>query len=126
MLHHIDVHVRDLSGATQFFDTLGTHVGYRRLPIDPNEPGFVGYETVLGGRPRIGLICDAEPLAGSVRIAFSVPTRELVDGAALAVRAGGAKAVEGPGFHPEYGPNFYAVFFEDVDGNRYEIVAATE
>lgn len=126
MLHHIDVHVHDLSRATQFFDTLGTHVGYRRLPIDPNEPDFVGYETLQGGRPRIGLIGDAEPLAGSMRIAFSVPTPELVDGAALALRAAGARAVEGPGFHPEYGPDFYAVFFEDVDGNRYEIVAARE
>ena len=30
-------------------------------------------------------------------------------------------AIEGPGIHPEYGDDYYAVFFEDPDGNRYEI-----
>jgi len=35
----------------------------------------------------------------------------------------GARAIEGPGLHPEYG-EYYAVFFEDADGNRFEIVAA--
>ncbi|HEY1655278.1 MAG TPA: VOC family protein [Candidatus Tumulicola sp.] len=123
MLHHLDVHVRDLGEAIRFFDVLAEHVGYRRLPVDPNEPDHAGYETADGGRPRIGFLSDSATVAGSTRIAFSVATPARVDAASAAARAAGARAIEGPGFHPEYGPRFYAVFFEDVDGNRYEIVA---
>jgi catechol 2,3-dioxygenase-like lactoylglutathione lyase family enzyme len=120
MLHHVDVHVRELDSAGRFFEAFAAIVGYRRLPDD--EPGFIGYETSQGGRPRIGLILDDEHRAGSMRLAFSVQTRGEVDEAARALRLAGAQAVEGPGVHAEYG-EYYAVFCEDPDGNKYEIVA---
>src|SRR5580704_5617244 len=100
MLHHVDVHVRDIGAARTLFDAIARHVGYRKLS---DEPGFVGYETAGGGRPRIGLILDPEHRAGSMRLAFSVAARERVDAAALAAREAGATAIEGPGVHPEYG-----------------------
>ncbi|HEV3091176.1 MAG TPA: VOC family protein [Candidatus Cybelea sp.] len=117
MLHHIDVHVRDLAAARAFFDTLAPHIGYRPLALDPD---FAGYEPASGGRPRFGLILDPGHRSGSMRMAFAVATIAEVDAAAEAARAAGARALEGPGSHPEYG-NYYAVFFEDPDGNKYEI-----
>ena len=119
MLHHIDVHVRNIGAARALFDALAPHIGYRKLS---EEPDFVGYETADGGRPRIGLILDSEHHSGSMRVAFSVETRQQVDAAARAAQAHGATSIDGPGLHPEYG-DYYAVFFDDPDGNKFEIVA---
>jgi catechol 2,3-dioxygenase-like lactoylglutathione lyase family enzyme len=119
MLHHVDIHVRDLDAARELFDGLAEHIGYRRLAL---EPDFVGYETIEGRRPRFGLILDSGHRAGSMRVAFAVKTPEQVDVAARAAAACGARALEGPGPHPEYG-DYYAVFFEDADANRFEIMA---
>ena len=121
MLHHIDVHVRNLDATSVLFDGLAEYVGYRRRADD--EPDFVGYETAGGGRPRIGLILDPDSRPGGTRLAFAVDTRERVDAAARVARERGARAIEGPQFNPEYGDDYYAIFFEDSDGNKYEILA---
>lgn len=118
MLHHVDVHVRRLEPVRTLFDALGETIGYRCRARDED---FVGYETSTGGRPRIGFLLD-EQAGGTMRLAFSVETRDLVDRASEIVRANGALTIEGPGLHPEYGDDYYAVFFEDADGNKYEIV----
>lgn len=120
MLHHVDVHVRDLAAAKQLFDAIAPHVGYRSLPDD--EADFAGYETADGGRPRIGLMLDREEAGGSMRLAFSIGSRASVDAAAGAARDAGAQRIEGPCVHEEYG-DYYAVFFEDREGNKFEIVA---
>jgi predicted lactoylglutathione lyase len=55
-----------------------------------------------------------------LRIAFRASSREEVDRLAEVARAAGARDVDGP---EPYGgsPRYYAVFFEDVDGNKLEI-----
>ena len=118
MLHHVDVHVNDLATA-ELFDAIAPFVGYRRLP---DEPDFVGYETGVGGRPRIGFVLDADHRSGSMRLAFAVESRHAVDDAARVARECEAHAIEGPGLNPEYGDDYYAVFFDDAGGNKYEIV----
>jgi hypothetical protein len=124
VLHHVDIHVRNIGTAQTLLDALAEHIGYRRITDsdEPEEPGFVGYETAAGGRPRFGLIPDPASLPGSTRLAFAVETRGQVDAAAGIAREHGAMAIEGPGLHPEYG-DYYAVFFEDAGGNKFEILA---
>jgi catechol 2,3-dioxygenase-like lactoylglutathione lyase family enzyme len=126
VLHHVDLHVRNIDAARELLDALAEHIGYRRITRsdEPEEPGFVGYETATGGRPRFGLIPDPASLPGSTRLAFAVETRAQVDAAAGIAREHGARAIEGPGLHPEYG-DYYAVFFEDAEGNKFEITADT-
>jgi glyoxylase I family protein len=125
MLHHIDIHVSDIAAACALFDAIAPAVGYRRLrdSDDLEEPGFVGYETADGGRPRIGFIPDADLRTGSTRVAFACKGRDGVNAAAERARAAGARALDGPSVHREYG-EYYAVFFEDPDGNKYEITAS--
>jgi catechol 2,3-dioxygenase-like lactoylglutathione lyase family enzyme len=124
VLHHIDIHVRNIDATQTLLDALAEYIGYRRVvdSDEPEEPGFIGYETAAGGRPRFGLIPDPAALPGSTRVAFAVETRAQVDAAAQVAREHGARAVEGPGLHPEYG-DYYAVFFEDAEGNKFEIAA---
>jgi predicted lactoylglutathione lyase len=61
-----------------------------------------------------------------MRLAFGVSTRAQVDVAARAAHDAGARAMEGPSLNPEYGDDYYAAFFEDADGNKYEIAAEPE
>ena len=44
-----------------------------------------------------------------------------VDQIAKVVRRAGAKNIEGPQIWPDYSPGYYALFFEDPDGNKLEV-----
>lgn len=121
MFHRVDLHVRDLEPAQRLFDALSDTIGhYRRY----HEDGYVGYEWRDGGRPRIGFLAgfDDGP-SGSMRLAFGVEGRRRVDEAARIAREHCARAIDGPAIHPEYGEDYCAVFFEDPDGNKFEVVA---
>ena len=65
----------------------------------------------------LGLIVISFPLY----IAFVASSREEVDRlAAVAVEAG-ARNMSGPRACPEYGPTYYAAFFDDPCGNKLEV-----
>jgi len=117
-MHHIDVHVRDLAAAKTLIDAIAPEVGYRCRYAGED---FVGYETAEGGRPRFGLILDGQA-GGTMRMAWHVGDRAAVDRVGALVRASGGREIEGPGLNPEYGDDYYAVFFEDADGNKYEVL----
>ena len=104
-MHHIDIHVRDLAGTKALIDAIAPEVGYRCRSADDE---FVGYETAAGG---------------TMRVAFGVADRPSVDRVGELVRPNAGRAIEGPGLHPEYGDDYYAVFFEDADGNKFEVMA---
>jgi predicted lactoylglutathione lyase len=63
---------------------------------------------------------DPQHRANGTRIAFRANSRDEVDRLAEVARAAGARSIEGP---ENYGgsPRYYAVFFEDADGNKLEI-----
>jgi len=69
----------------------------------------------------IGVIEDREHRPSATRLAFWAETRTEVDRIAGLVVAAGGKNVEGPMLNPEYGPDYYAAFFEDPGGNRLEV-----
>ena len=48
-------------------------------------------------------------------------TRGQVDRVAKIVREAGGQNLEGPQIWPEYRPGYYALFFEDPDGNKLEV-----
>jgi predicted lactoylglutathione lyase len=121
MLHHIDVHVRDLKAMKRLFGALAPAIGYR-LRADADDDNFAGYEPVKGGYPRVGFEQGTKYGSGMMRLAFGVESREAVDAAAKTASDNGARNMEGPSIHPEYGDDYYAAFFEDADGNLYEIV----
>jgi heme-degrading monooxygenase HmoA/predicted lactoylglutathione lyase len=120
MLHHVDIHVRDLAAAKRLFDALAETIRYR---VRVGEADFVGYEPLDVGRPRVGFLLDPDAAGGSMRLAFGVDGRRDVAEAARIAATHGARSIEGPSLHPEYGDDYYAVFFEDAGGNRFEVVA---
>lgn len=120
MLHHVDLHVRDLHGALRLFDALAERLGYRRFGL---EHGYVGYDPIGAERPRLWFTENPEAGGGTIRLAFGVDSPRAVDEVARAAAEHGAQKLEGPGYFPEYGPDYYGAFFEDADGNRYEVIS---
>lgn len=118
-MHHVDVHVTSVPRSRTLLDAFMPVVGYA---IRTDETDFVSYWR-NEKRPSIGFIEDGTPVRpGAMRIAFAVSEQADVDAAARAAIDGGARNIEGPGIHSEYGDDYYAVFFEDFDGNKFEVV----
>jgi catechol 2,3-dioxygenase-like lactoylglutathione lyase family enzyme len=59
-------------------------------------------------------------------LAFKAESRTELDEIALKLKALEVNIVAGPAFFPEHGDQYYAVFFKDPDGIKYEIVFAEE
>jgi catechol 2,3-dioxygenase-like lactoylglutathione lyase family enzyme len=121
---HIDLRVRNLTEARPFYETLLPALGFTR---QAQVEGWLQFETLSaagGATAFFGVTESPRHVANENRVAFWVDTLEEVNRvAAIAVRAG-ARNVEGPMVYD--GPHYYAVFFEDLCGNRFEICYRTK
>ncbi len=119
----------------RFLPLLGYDLGKRSEAfIEGHEKHVVSYE-----HPRLGFAITS-PLgafAGETvnrrkpgalhHLAFKAPSRSEVDRLHLELKALGATIVSPPREYPEYTPvGYYAVFFKDPDGIKYEIVCTAE
>jgi catechol 2,3-dioxygenase-like lactoylglutathione lyase family enzyme len=119
LFDHIDLRVRNRATAqrfyAQFLPAVGFHVDKsgERWGLFEAEGGvevdFFGFEEEADHRPNAN------------RIAFWAPSQEAVNKVAEVVREAGGKNIEGPELCVEYSPGYYAVFFEDPDGNKLEV-----
>src|SRR5262245_41528602 len=57
-------------------------------------------------------------------LAFKVESKDEVDRLAAELARIGANIVDGPVLFPQHGSDYYAVFFKDPDGIKYEIVCS--
>lgn len=55
-------------------------------------------------------------------LAFKAESCEEVDKIYLQIKEIGAQIVEQPKFFPQHGENYYALYFKDLEGIKYEIV----
>lgn len=120
---HIDLRVRSFADARPLYDAFLPAVGFTDIEA---SPGWVGYflpdDTAGAKPPFIGLNEDVpDHCGGANRTAFWADSVAEVDRVAGIVRAAGARVVEGPEYCHEYTPGYYAVFFEDADGNKWEV-----
>ena len=115
---HVDVRVSDRQRALSFYDALFEPLGLRRGDTKP-EHEWISYSRRDGTEQWFAFTCDPDGKAGDNRIAFAVSAREVVGEVATILPAIGARMIEGP--EEAYGPDYYAVFFEDPDGNKLEV-----
>ena len=119
-LDHIDLRVRDMQVAREFYGKFLPQLGFSH-----ESPGddFHTFYAARGGGPSefFGFTEDKNHQPNGTRIAFWADTREEVDRVARLVRNAGGKAFEGPEVCADYSPGYYAFFFEDPDGNKLEI-----
>jgi catechol 2,3-dioxygenase-like lactoylglutathione lyase family enzyme len=126
-LYHVQVNVGDAGNSLPFYRALLGYLGYR--PVH-DEDGVAGFSD---GRTDLWFVGTGAPhaaagfhrkRAGLNHLAFRVERREDVDRFAaefLAAR-GIAALYDTPREFPEYAPGYYAVFFEDPDRVKLEVV----
>ena len=136
IIDHIEITVRDMSVAVRFYDRLLPLLGFdlsnkTSARIEQHEKDVVSYE-----HPRLGFAITSPRRAfmgeaihrrkpGSLHhLAFRAASRGDVDRMHAEVKAIGATIVSAPRAYPEYTPaGYYAFFFKDPEGIKYEIVS---
>ncbi|HVF72215.1 MAG TPA: VOC family protein [Chthoniobacterales bacterium] len=116
---HIDLRVRNRQKAQAFYSQILPAIGLR-VDKSGEKWGLFEAEGSLAV-DFFGFTEEAGHEPNGNRIAFWAGSREAVNKVAEIVRNAGAKNVEGPELCVEYSPGYYAVFFEDPDGNKLEV-----
>lgn len=120
LFSHIDFRVSNAQAVRPFYDAL--------MALFDTEPTTVrvaryGYTRRYGDvrADFFNVFEDPQARLTATRVAFAAPSRAFVDEVARVVREHGARDVEGPAYFEQHHPTFYAVFFEDPLGNRFEV-----
>jgi catechol 2,3-dioxygenase-like lactoylglutathione lyase family enzyme len=119
LFDHIDLRVRDRAKAQKFYSQILPAIGFH---IDKSGEEWGLFEPEAKEAVEF-FAFDEEPdhKPNATRIAFWAESRDAVDKVAEVVRKAGGKKIEGPELCVEYSPGYYAVFFEDPDGNKLEV-----
>ena len=119
LFDHIDLRVKNRENAQRFYAQILPAIGFR---VDKSGDQWGLFEAKGNGAVAFfGFTEDADHQPNGNRIAFWAESREAVDKAGEVVRRAGGKNIEGPELCLEYSAGYYAVFFEDPDGNKLEI-----
>jgi glyoxylase I family protein len=129
-IDHIYVTVSDLARSEQFYDPVMRMLGYRKgtMPVG-GTPHLHYFNRAMQYTLRPAH--DAEGPARPYRVGalhhlcLRVRDTEAVDEVHRRLAALGVQA-EAPRLYPEYRADYYALFFDDPDGIRLEVVCDTE
>ena len=123
VISHITLGTNDRTRAARFYDAVLGALGFARLPKPDDKPP--AYEK-NGGMPTIYLYTpeDGRPATwgNGTHVAFVAETRDQVHAFHdRAVELGGmSEGAPGPRLH--YGPDYYAAYVRDPDGNKLQAV----
>jgi catechol 2,3-dioxygenase-like lactoylglutathione lyase family enzyme len=119
LFDHIDLRVKNRAAAQKFYAQVLPALGFRVDKSgeewglfsagDEKAVDFFGFEEEVDHQPN------------GNRIAFWAESRDAVNKVAEVVRQAGGQNIEGPELCLDYSPGYYAVFFEDPDGNKLEV-----
>jgi catechol 2,3-dioxygenase-like lactoylglutathione lyase family enzyme len=134
-IDHIEITVKDMNVAVPFYDKLLPLLGFDlqsrvTAVMKEHDKQVVQYE-----HPRLGFAITSprKAFAGDTvnrrkpgalhHLAFKATSRAEVDRLHSELKAIGATIVSPPREYPEYTPpGYYALFFKDLEGIKYEIV----
>ena len=134
IIDHIQITVKDLKVAEPFYDKLMPILGFE---LSRKSKGMVAaHEFDVGeyfhpllifgiNSPRESFKEDTihRRKPGALHhLAFKAASRTEVDQLYLKIKETGATIVDPPRFYPQHGENYYALFFKDLEGIKYEIV----
>ena len=139
VIDHIQITVGNFPVAVAFYDRLMPLLGFNLEKRASATIPSHDFQVVEYGHPRLAFAITSprESLRsdgihrrrpGSLHhLAFRVRSREEVDEMYREVKAIGAVIVSAPRAYPEYKPaGYYALFFKDLEGIKYEIVTHSE
>ena len=121
-LDHIDLTTTDLVRSTGFYALVLGALGFSRV----EHPTYVAFSN---GRMNLGLRQAApggpandRSHAGFHHLALRARERSGVDELHRLLLENDITVLDAPAEYPEYGPDYYAVFFSDPDGLKLELV----
>ena len=115
MFDHIDLRVRSFADVEDFYNSILPELGFlRKVDVD----GWLQYESAEEFGPFFGITESPEHVPNENRIALAAKSEDEVNRLGTVIARAGAINIEGP---MPYEPGYYAVFFEDPVGNRFEI-----
>ncbi|MFN3642348.1 MAG: VOC family protein [Gemmobacter sp.] len=124
MFAYVCLGTNDIDRARTFWDAVLAPLGHARVAAHDDaassawgaaEPGVHLWVT----RPFDGRA--AAPGNGTM-VSFLAASRAAVDAAHAAAMANGGQDEGAPGLRPHYGPDFYAAYVRDPDGNKAGMV----
>lgn len=134
IIDHIQITVKDMDVAVPFYNKFLPLLGFdiqKRVSAVIDEHDF---HVVEYTHPRLAFAITSprEAFTGDTihrrkpgalhHLAFKAESRAEVDRLYSQLEGIGATIVSAPRLFPEYGPDYYALFFKDVEGIKYEIV----
>jgi catechol 2,3-dioxygenase-like lactoylglutathione lyase family enzyme len=128
MLHHLSFGVADLERSAAFYDAVLAPLGYVRVwthaASDVHKEAAIGYG-LPGGDDQFAIRLRSAGVVvptDGFHVAFRASSKAAVTGFHRAALESGGIDNGGVGFHPEYGPTYFAAFVIDPDGYRIEAV----
>lgn len=134
VIDHIQITVRNLAVAEAFYDKFLPVLGYDLSRKSKGRVAAHDFDVVEYYHPMLifGInspreVFKEEPIhrrkPGALHhLAFKAESCAEVDSLYLKIRGTGADIVESPHFYPQHGEYYYALYFKDTEGIKYEIV----
>ena len=130
-VHHVDLTVKSPEASRPFYEAVLGFMGYR--VADVYEHGFdmdlrdesgalVASIGVLKARGDRAQRLHDRYSPGLHHIAWAAESRADVEAMHALLQRIGANILDAPAEYPRYGPGYYAVFFADPDGLKFEYV----
>lgn len=119
LFDHIDLRVKNREAAQRFYAQILPAIGFH---VDKSGKRWGLFEAE--GETAVdffGFEAESDHQPNANRIAFWAESREAVDRVGEILQKAGARNIEGPELCVDYSPGYYAVFFEDPDGNKLEV-----
>ena len=139
VIDHIQITVKDMEVAVPFYDKLMPLLGFdiqskTSAVIEAHEFHVVEYShprlAFAITSPRSAFVGDTinRRKPGALHhLAFKAESRDEIDRLYSELKGIGATIVSPPRVYPEYTPpGYYALFFKDLEGIKYEIVCAKQ
>lgn len=118
VIHHIGIGLTDPRAAEPYFDQLFGFLGLEKEQTQEAVAGWKGRGTRFYLYPFKG----GEPPGALQHLAFAARSRSEVDEFSRWAIAKVIRITSGPKPYPEYGADYYALFFEGPEGLRLEMV----
>lgn len=126
ILSHITLGTNDYDRATRFYDKVLSTLEFERVPKPVGKPPLYSKNNEM---PYLYLYkpFDGRPATwgNGTHVAFLAETVEKVDAFYAAALENGGSDEGPPGVREHYGPDYYAAYVRDPDGNKLQAVCYT-
>lgn len=120
MIDHVSIAVKNLSKATEFYESILLPIGLNKMAEFPDRAAFGDKYPEFWINQRANM--DTLPKDTGAHVCLRAKTTNAVDEFYAQGIGLGAVCSGKPGLRPEYNKMYYAAFLQDIDGNKIEAV----